>query len=169
MSSRRFLYFRRKIDLIEHILILEKKHNNLPIQFCFNGHFFFWKDIQIIIEFMEKNAQIEKIYLITNEDKYTIRSAEDYKRIEGLENQVLREFSISTYNPELHMEMDLQRIFISLADDVDENTKEKETEITEYLSIFLNKGKTHEGWYCTGSIFTLLEPPNSPDIEKLYA
>lgn len=165
MKSQRFYYLKKR-DLIEHILIMEKHCNSVPIIFCFNGHFFCWEDIKTLVRFMEGNAQIEKITLITNEDEYILISFEDYMNLKDIENQVLREFIISTKIPELKLEMNLQHIFI--VSHINEETKGQESKITDFLSIFLNKGSTYKGWYCDGDVFSLQKPDNSPDIQKLF-
>lgn len=115
---------------------------------------------------MEDNAQIAKITLTTNEDEYILISFEDYMNLKDIENQVLREFIISTKIPELKLEMNLQHIFI--VSHINEETKEQESKITDFLSIFLNKGNTYKGWYCDGDVFSLQKPDNSPDIHKLF-
>ena len=165
MSSERFFYQKKK-DLIEHILVLEKRHNDIPIIFCFNGHFFQWSDIETLISFVSVNAVIEHIVLITNEGEYKLNSLEEYRELHNIDYQVLREVNIKTTDPEVEIDMCLTRIHISSY--VSEDTKEKEAEITEYLSTFLNKGRTYKGWYCLGNQFSLQKPDNSPDIDKLW-
>lgn len=160
------LYYKQKIALIEHILIMEKLYNNVPIKFCLNGHFFCWDDIKTLVHFMEDNAQIKRIKLTTSKDKYILTSFEDYNNLKEIENHILRELIISTELPELKLEMSIQHIFI--ISHINEETKEQESKITDFLSIFLNKGNTYKGWYCSGDFFSLQRPDNSPDIENLF-
>jgi hypothetical protein len=168
MSSKSFFYQTKK-NLIEHILVLEKRHNEIPIIFCFNGHFFEWGDIETLICFMDANAVIKQILLITNEGDYRLSSLEEYRETHGLEFQVLREFAIRTTDPQVEIDMALAHIEVRLCSYPNEDTKEKETKITEYLTTFLNKGGAYKGWFCLGNSFSLQKPHNSPDINKLYA
>jgi hypothetical protein len=165
MPSKRFFY-QRKIDLIEHILILEKRYKDVPMIFCLNGHFFQWADIETLIRFMEDNATIEQIVLKTSGGEYEVSSLGDYKKIVDIDFQVLREFALRTRNPEVEIDMGLNNISVSSI--VAEDTKEQEARIARYLSMFLNKGRTYKGWFCLGDHFVLQRPSNCPNIDKLF-
>jgi hypothetical protein len=166
MSSERFFYQKKK-DLIEHILVLEKRYNDIPIIFCFNGHFFQWSDIETLLNFMNANAVIKYILLITNEGEYKLHSLQEYRELERIDFQVLREFKVRATDPEVEIDMSLTSVHVRSY--VTEDTKEKEAKITNYLSIFLNKGNTYKGWDCLGNHFSLQQPPGSPDTDKLCA
>lgn len=168
MSSERFFYQTKK-ELIDHILLLEKRHNDIPIVFCFNGHFFHWSDIETLISFMNANTVIKHILLRTSEEKYELSSFEEYRKLHNVDFQVLREFIIKTTDPDIEINMSLASVRVALSSpSIDQDTKEKEAKITEYLSTFLNKGKTYKGWDIIGNHNFLLRPPNGPDIDKLF-
>jgi hypothetical protein len=164
MSSESF-FCQKKKDLIEHILVLERRHNGTPIIFCFNRHFFQWGDIDALIDFMNANAVIKRIQLTTNEGEYKLDSVGDYRALDNIDFQVLREFNLWTKDPHVEINMSLTKVHVSSY--VTEDTKEKEAKITEHLSTFLNEGRAHKGWFCLGTNFSLQQPPNSPNIDKL--
>ncbi len=164
MSSEDFYYLKRK-DLIDYILISEKLHNNVPIKFCFNGHFFCWDDIKTIIAYVEDNAKINEISLKTNSTEHTIVSFEEFMNITDLEDQVLKQFVLSTSIPVLKLEMNIQHIFI--VSKITEQTMAIESKLNDFLSIFLNKGNKDNGWYCSGDVFFLLRPDNAPNLKNL--
>jgi hypothetical protein len=143
--------------LIERLLILEKKYHNRPIKFCFNGHFYAWKDIKTIVSFIENKGNIKLIQVITNLAEYKINSLKKLLYIKDIEDQFLRFFKLEVREPYLDLEMDSDRVFIyTFLEDP------KVKQLTDYLSIFLNKGCVKKGWYVSGNCCSL----QHPDVDK---
>lgn len=146
-------------------MLIEKRYINIPIIFCFNGHFFQWEDINILLYFMNENSKISKIKLVTNEDTYSISSFEEYLKLQNIEYEVLKELHLYSNTPSVQIEMNIQSVSVSLVIDWE---NKREVKIPEFLDSFMNKGNIDEPWFCINNNYYLQSPTDSPDIKSLF-